>query len=376
MRRLVAALLMVSVLTVGALTVATEKAASWSDGVAGASGAVPEHLRECVEGFEYCKVKVSGCGGCHGDWDAMRYQRPAKGNEPVNVPVVDRISAEVMLNGNRDLWEYEVGKTYVVDVLIYPWSKEPNRDPATPENMLYSRVGFTLNASGGDFQLFGPDPANAPYNEQHSRNVRITGDNFSHAGSRNPNARVCTDQACTPGKTRPYGQTVDNETQWGGELTNTGRGSNVTLSDAGRHPGDKPAYWFRARWVAPPRMEPHGVAFVMAFMIPNGDGIDSCTHVECNSTKGYSDQSNWDWWSYMIPRKIICEKGQNRVECTENVQAHIIPPPPPPNTKGTDGGGNGDGPGITPGIGPGAWVVLLCVALVRWKARRGPPPAT
>ncbi|HEX9816402.1 MAG TPA: hypothetical protein VGB18_05435, partial [Candidatus Thermoplasmatota archaeon] len=255
MRRLGTALLMSAVLSVGALLVATEQAASWSDGVAGASGAVPEHLRECVEGFEYCKVKVSGCGGCHGDWDAMKYQNNNVPNEDrvanhcdpnpqaascVNVPVVDRISAEIMLNGKRENWEYEVGKTYIIDILIYPWSKEPNRDPATPENMVYSRVGFTLNASGGDFALF-PDAQNALPNEQHSKNVRITGGNFSHAGSRNPNAKVCTDQACTPGKTRPYGQTVDNETQWGGELTNTGKGSNVTLSSADRNPGEKPA---------------------------------------------------------------------------------------------------------------------------------------
>ena len=72
-----------------------EPAVSWSDGTSGASGAVPEHLRECVEGFEYCKVKVSGCGGCHGDWDAMNYQRQTGPNEPVNVPVVDRISDEL-----------------------------------------------------------------------------------------------------------------------------------------------------------------------------------------------------------------------------------------------------------------------------------------
>ena len=113
----------------------------------------------------------------------------------------------------------------------------------------------------------------------------------------------------------------------------------------------------------------------MAFMIPNGDGVDSCTHVECNSTKGYSDQSLWDWWSYMIPRKIICEKGQNQVECTKRVQEFIIPPPPPPNTKGTDAENGDDGVFDTPGIGPGAWAVLLCVALVRWNARRRPPPS-
>jgi hypothetical protein len=364
---------MSGVLLLGALTLATDRAEAWSDGMAGASGAVPEHLRECVEGFEYCKVKVSGCGGCHGDWDAMRYQKKTAEGEPVNVPVVDRISAEILINGNRDTWEYEPGRSYVVDVLIYPWSKEPNRAPSTPEHVMYTRVGFNLNASGGKFDLF-QEPAGEPADRQHSKNVRITGGDFSHVGSRNPNAKVCGDEACSPSKRRAYGQTVDNESQWAGELTNTGRGSNISLTPASINPGEKAAYWYRAKWTAPPREEPRGVAFVMAFMVTNGDGIDSCVHEQCNSTLGYSDQSNWDWWSYMIPRKIICEKGQNRVECTEKVQKFIIPPPPPPNTSGTDGGGPGDdGPGVTPGIGPGAWVVLFCVALARWRSIRRPP---
>src|SRR5687767_2952184 len=105
MRRRSAAFLMMSVLLGAYLVVASDRALGWSDGVGGASGAVPEHLRKCAEGFEYCKVKTSGCGGCHGDFDAMKYQR--EGGSGVNVPVIDRISAEIWVSGDADKWEYE-----------------------------------------------------------------------------------------------------------------------------------------------------------------------------------------------------------------------------------------------------------------------------
>lgn len=356
MRRLGLAFLMGALLLGGYVAASADRAASWSDGIAGSSGAVPIHLRKCAEGFQYCKVKPSGCGGCHGDWDAMQYQRETGPGEPVNVPVIDRISAEIWLNGREDNWEYQPGTNYVLDLYIKPWGREPQRDPGT-----YSKVGFNLNASGGSFSILQTDPT-------FRDTVRITGGNYSHSGSRNPYAQVCNDQACS--SRRPYGQTIDDESDWAGELTNTGKGSNITPEAI---PGsNEMAYHYRAAWKAPPRQEPNGVAFVMAFMIPNGDGIDSCTYVidstGCNSTKGYSDQSNWDWWSFLVPRKIVCEKGQERARCNERVLAFIIPPPPPPDTGGP-GDGNGDG-GNVPGIGPGAWVILFCVALVRWHAHR------
>lgn len=333
MRRLRVALLLVGLLFGAYLVAATESATSWSDGVAGSSGSIPIHLRKCTPPFKYCKVKVSGCGGCHGDWDAMQVQRSTE------QPVVDRIDAEIWLNGRESNWEYEPGKTYVVDIYV-----RTERDPG-----FYNTASFDLNVSAGRLELFAGDDT-----------LRITGGNYQHAGSKNPNAKVCHPQR--PTECQPYGASLDDEQNWSGELTTTAKGSNISRGPEGYH--------WRAKWMAPPRQEPRGAAFVMAFMVPNEDGWDSCTYVECNVTKGYSDQNLWDWWSFMIPRKIVCEKGQVRSKCEKNVLAFILPPSPPLNTGGADG--DGDDGGVTP-IPPGeTWVGLLAAALlVAHRARKG-----
>src|SRR5207249_1163503 len=95
----------------------------------------------------------------------------------------------------------------------------------------------------------------------------------------------------------------------------------------------------------------------------------------CNSTKGYSDQDAWDWWSFMIPRKIVCEEGQNQVECNDAVNKYIMPPAPPPNTSQTTGASRNGGRGGSPGIGSGTWVILGSVATVLYHRRCRKPPA-
>ena len=290
-------------------------------------------------GFKYCKVRVSGCGGCHGDFEAMQHQRASE------APVIDRISGELRINGRAETWEYEPGKSYVLDIYIEVdyerWGREPG---------FYNKASLSLNTSAGKFQLHQDDAAN----------LRITGGNFSHAGSKNKDAYVCLDPpACS--QKRPYGQTVDDEGRWAGELTNTALGGNKSMEDG--------AYHWRAVWIAPAKQEPHGSAFNMAIMIPNGDGVDSCTYDQCNISRGYNDQLNWDWWSYLIPRKIMCEKGVNRQVCEAKVYASILPPSPPLDTNGPgDDGGNGDDGGLTPTL-PGEAIVSL--AIVAWLAAIG-----
>jgi hypothetical protein len=352
MKRFTIALAFSALLLSGYLVAATDVATSWSDGMAGASGAVPQHLRKCAEGFKYCKVKVSGCGGCHGDFEAMQAQRQSE------QPVIDRIDAELWLNGRESNWEYTPGSTTPMVVDLYIITKRAQGR--------YNTATFDLNASAGRFELFDRDDT-----------LRITGGSFSHAGSKEKSYKICHPQ--NPTDCRQYGATVDDESQYKGELTTTGKGSNLSKT---KMPDGTPAYHWRAKWFPPAKVEPHGVAFQMAFMVPNNDAIDTCVHVECNATKGYSNQDEvkdtsgkvtspgWDWWTFMIPRKIVCEKGTNRADCEKKVYAFILPPAPPVNTGGPgddDGGGIG---GISPMPPGGAIVALLAAAMMVLRRRR------
>ncbi|MBI2079056.1 MAG: hypothetical protein HYT80_11950 [Euryarchaeota archaeon] len=300
-------------------------------------------------GFKYCKVRVSGCGGCHGDFEAMMHQQASE------APPIDRLSGEIRINGRADTWEYEPGKQYVIDIYVKynheRWDREPGK---------FNKATFNLNTSAGKFQLRAGDDT-----------LRLTGGNFSHTGSKNRDAKVCTDQ--TQQNCRPYGQTNDDESRWAGELTTTAKGSNISAEADGYH--------WRAIWIAPPKQDPHGIAFNMAYMIANNDGIDSCVHVECDQSKGYSDQNEqyesdgrlksygWDLWSYLIPRKIMCEAGAVRSVCEAKVYAWILPPSPPLDTK-QPGDDNGDG-----GFGNGAPTLpgeaIVSLLLVAWLATVG-----
>lgn len=322
------ALTLAFLLMAATLLVALEPTLGFSDGIAGASGAIDENLKKC-RGVQYCKVVKEGCGGCHGDRNAMMAQR---GSE---LPVIDRIQLTVKLNGNANAQEYEPGTTYVVDLSI---AADRARGP-------YNQGGFNLNVSGG--RLVANDDT-----------VRITGGMFQHAGSKN---------ASTTQNGNVYGDELADEHQWAGEATQTAKGANQRS--------------WRLKWTAPGRVDPHGVAFQVAFMVPDGNGWDNgCVYKinasgGCDSSLGYSDQNGWDWWYFGAPLRIVCEKGQDRDACHANVLNSIRPPPPPldtcPNrattcTPASDpglGGGNG-----TPF--PPALAVYAVLAILAWAARR------
>lgn len=315
------------------LVVAIEPSMGYSDGIAGSSGAIPEHLKKC-RGAEYCKVHMPGCGGCHGDREAMLAQR---GSEP---PVIDRIQLVIKFNGNEDFQEYDPGTTYVVDLEIVtdrPFGQ-------------YNSGGFNLNVSAGRLsKITASDDT-----------VRIAGGQYQHAGSKNASTTFQGDK---------YGDDLSDESAWAGEATNTGKGAERRS--------------WRLKWAAPERRDPHGVAFQVAFIVPDGNGWDnSCVNPvnssgECDPSLGYSDQNTWDWWYFGAPLRIYCERGEDRQTCRENVLSAIRPPPPPLDTcpqsattcvPATETNGDGGGNGAPVPIG----FALVAVAVAALWIRRRP----
>lgn len=339
------ALLLAGILVAAAVVVVAAPTPAYSDGYAGGSGAVPWYFLDCnTDKPDYCKFTPPGCGSCHGSFEDMQYQR---GSEQ---PVVDRIDAKILFNGldydpdNPSSYTYEPGRAtpYQIDVYLIT-----DRAPGT-----YNKAGFNLNASAGRFELYSGDTT-----------LRITRGNFTHVGSKNPDAKVCPTP--NPADCRRWGNTIEDESDWAGELTHTARGAEVAKTSKGYH--------WKAKWYAPPSRPPHGIAFQMAYMIPNSDGVDTCVQQECNATKGYSDQNNWDWWSYYIPRaRFLCEKGQERAKCETAVYKAILPPTPPIDTRDPNQTGNGDG-FVTPTWPLDATIALAAagLAVARWRRRAG-----
>lgn len=341
-------LLVIGLLAAGGVLVAVGPVPAYSDGYAGGSGAVPWYFLDCnTPNPDYCKYTPPGCGNCHGSIDDMRYQRASE------QPAADRVSAQILFNGldydpdRPESYLYEPGRTipYAIDVYIIT-----NRAPGE-----YNKVGFNLNVSAGRFRPYTVNGAPDP-------DVRITGGNFTHAGSKNSSAKFCYP---TPNDCRRWGSSIEDESDWAGELTHTARGAAVAKTSKGYH--------FRAQWYPPPSRAPHGVAFQMGYLVANSDGIDSCVYKHCNNTLGYSDQNEWDWWNYYIPRaRFLCEKGQERAACEKAVYKAILPPTPPIDTRDPNQRGAGDGFG-TPTWGIDAAVALAAAGLsvARFRPRRG-----
>jgi hypothetical protein len=215
-----------------------------------------------------------------------------------------------------------------------------------------------LNASAGSLRKVPGDDS-----------VRITGGVFTHHGSHNdtindavyPNG--CPDD---PSRECRYGASVVDESDSAGEATNT---------YAGSHQREWELFWDAPATSRPP----YGVALQATVMVPTGYGYDNCTFVECNQTKGYSNQRNWDWWSPIledtqapsIPRAIIlCERGhfESRAACQEAILDAVVPPAPPVDTDGEDDG-DGEGTNGVP-VFPLEAVAALVVAGAVWTARR------
>lgn len=329
---------LLSLLVVTGTLAVSPLAISYSDGEAGGTGQIPEQLRECAEGFEYCKVKPRYCSGCHGQLDDMQ--------ESVNdeLPVTDRIAGKVVVNGDRNLWEYDPGRLYLVEVSIVfknGYDDPERRDAARPSGYGdYSSGGFDLNASAGQFSTLPGDDS-----------VRIADGNYTHYGSRNSSLHYqCPHD---PSQTCRYGNSVSNESQYRGEATMTYEGSQQRS--------------WQVSWRAPEAGTVPGVAMQATVMVPDGDGFDDCVHVQCNSTLGYSNPATWDWWNpalepggvQTIPRAVMmCERGSYDTpgECFDAVLDHVLPPTPPPNTTTPD-----DDDGFLGGDSPAApaWFVLV-----------------
>lgn len=328
MRPLAAALVLVLILSTAALLVATGPSQGYSDGYAGGSGAVPEHLKKCAPGVEYCRVTMPGCGDCHGNRDAMLAQR---GTEP---PVVDRIQLLIKIDGNAEFREYEPGSSHVVELAIH--TDRPRGQ--------FNSGGFNLNVTGGRLESMPLDDT-----------VRITGGIYNHLGSKNASYTV---------NNQRLGAVQEDERSWAGEATHTAKGAEQRN--------------WRLKWTAPGKVEPHGVAFQASFAVPNGNGWDdTCVYNAnsegaCDATLGYSDQNRWDWWYFGVPLRILCEKGQAYETCQRNVVASIRPPAPPRDTcppeqspciTATEENGED-----TPA--PPAVAALLVLALGLWATRR------
>lgn len=282
------------------LVMAVPSTLSWSDGVAGGTAQVPEHLRECAEGFQYCKAAAALCGGCHGGAADMRHEGFS------GVPVTDRIGGALVVNADTGLWEYTPGAQYIVEVGIRFKNgyDDPSMQPdARPAGFgAYSDGAFTFNASEGTLSVF---PAG-------DDTVRITSGTFQHHGSRNDEyAYECP---ADPSAECRYGSAQDNEADHAGEAVSTYEGS---------HQRD-----WTLQWTAPGPQVAHAVALRLTVMVPDGDAIDSCVYKECNASRGYSDQSEWDWWTHLIedtsdpsvPEAVVlCEAGyfESRKDCRQ-----------------------------------------------------------
>lgn len=330
MRR-VRLLVAVSILIVAALAVAMPSW-SFSDGISGASGQIPEYQRDC-QGVEYCIVTPSYCGGCHGSYDDMKQQEGSHPSPQEQVNQLDfRLNGDDEAGTSRGLWEYTRGETFAVEIQL---------TDARPEGE-YNSGGFNLNASAGTLTKWSEgDPF-----------VRITGGMFQHAGTKNENYPLDPN-----GKKR--GQFEDDERDSAGEATHTAAGAEER-------------FW-QLRWTAPLSTPPRGVALVMTAMLPNGNGLD-------DSANSAIPQSEWDWFGFMAPRRILCEEGayDSFKDCQDAVIDFILPPSPPLNTcpsgttcpTGTDETDGGDSP--SPSAVALAATITLAALWAR-RARRRPP---
>lgn len=332
-RRLAAGLSLGGILaSLAALT--SPLAASYSDGIAGSSGAVPEHLRDCA-GAPPCIVEMPLCGGCHGAYKDMQRQ---EGAQPTPQ---DRLRPVLLIDGDAETDRYEPDRTYTVEIRL-----ESERAFGR-----YNSGGFNLNVSAGRLAKTFPG----------DDTVRITQGLFQHAGTKN--------QSYWSGEYR-YGRTQEDESGWAGEATHTARGAERRS--------------WRVQWTAPTSQPPHGVAFVMSAMVPNGDGINTCVYQideagQCNATRGYRPQAEWDWFGFLIPRRILIENDWHRENCTAAVLRHILPPRPTPadpsptpepvcERVATPPISEGEG---VPDVGPAVLVALTAVAFLRhrWSRR-------
>lgn len=287
MRRRSAAVGILATFTV-ALFVAASPTSGYSDGIAGSSGAIPEHLLDC-QGDPPCTVRVGYCGTCHGTYEDMKKQ------EGANPTPRERIDVSFKVDGREDRFEYTPNQAYAIDILIN------DRNDVRPPGE-YNAGGFDLNASVGKLSKWRADDPN----------VRITGGRFDHAGTKN-------ESLVHPENGQRFGAAANvSEEQWAGEATHTARGSEVRS--------------WRVTWKAPPASkDPHGVAFMLTVMLPDGDGMHSCTMTDCsNASAGPSPQSTWDWFAFMAPRYIMCEKDyySSRQACLDAVYDAILPPGP------------------------------------------------
>jgi hypothetical protein len=336
MRRWVVALLSGGLLGAGLLVAGP--VGSFSDGIAGSSGQIEEHLRTCNPG-PYCVVKPAYCGGCHGTYEEMWRQ---EGSKPTPQEHVGKLTFKMNGDANggtaRGAWEYTPGQTFSLDIQL------ANERPAGQ----YNQGAFDLNASAGTLAKWTPG----------DEDVRITGGTFQHAGTKNPDVPLIAGHK--------YGATESDETRFAGEATNTAKGAETRQ--------------WKVKWTSPASTPPRGVALVMTAMLPDGDGLDSCTMKNCNSSQGYETQDKWDWYGFMIPRRILCERGAYATfkECSDAVYKYILPPSPPVNTCGPDnpdgcdtttaadgGGGNG-----TPAPSLAAGLLGLGVVAGAWRRRR------
>jgi len=329
MRRWVLALVLLGLLAVA--FVLAEPVWSFSDGVAGSSGQIDESARDCG-GQPPCIVTPGYCGGCHGTYQEMRTQEDAK---PTPQERVGKLTFS--LNGDskagtaRGKWEYNPGQVFTIDIHL-----ADERPVGT-----YNAGGFDLNASAGQLSKWTAG----------DENVRITGGLFRHAGTKNPNVPLVGDHK--------YGASEEDESAHAGEATHTAKGAE--------------ARQWKVKWTAPATTPPRGVALVMTAMLPDGnDGLESCTSA-CNQP-----QDLWDWYGFMIPRRILCEQGAyaSFKECSEAVYDYILPPAPAvascgaenlPQCETTTPGGNGGG-----APGPSALSVLAFAAVAAWAHRRQP----
>lgn len=309
---------------------------SYTDGYAGGSGAIDQHLRNCgtVE-EDKCIIKKPLCGSCHGQREEMEIQ---EGYQP---HPQQRVRPDFIVNGDTDAgsdrgrWTYKPGETYLIEI------KLPDERPIRG----YNAGGFNLNASAGKLAKSSAT----------DNTVRITGGHYTHTGSKNEtyNQIVCQRPKCVG--------PVENETRWAGEATQTAAGASQRS--------------WRIKWTAPPAGEhPRGAAFVATMMIPNDDGYNTCTYQQCNASMPYKSQDQWDWYGFMIPRRIMCEEGAyaSFTPCREAVEKFIIPPGPavrtdcanedecPPGIEPSDGGG-------TPA--PAFEVALIAALMAAWVRR-------
>lgn len=278
-------------------------AVSHSDGHVGGTGLIPEHLRECAPGFQYCMVQPRLCSGCHGT------VREMEASVDGQTPAIERLSGRVLVEGTKDIWEYEPGATLTVRVSIVV-DDAAGRPPGQGN---HSDGAFNLAVSNGTLAAVPGDAT-----------VRIADGSHVHC-------RVDSPSNCT----------TTDESRNIGEATQTHEGLHQRAWDL--------------LWTAPAAGDVPGVAIYATVMLPDGDGDrDDCTiYVNCTMSEGYADPSTWDWWTPYLETGgvqtdrrafMLCEAGvfADAETCFDAVGDEVYPPQP----------GSDPGPGPTTGASP------------------------